>query len=451
MSSARILVVDDEALIRWSLSERLTEEDYTVTVAADGETARRLAALDPPSLIFLDYRLPDTTGIELLRHFRSTQPDVPVLLMTGHSSVERAVEAMRQGAYHYAVKPLNLEEIVVLAAKALAEGRLRQEVRALRASNSAPYSFDHIIGESEPMQRVKRLMRKIASTRASTILLTGESGTGKDLAAKAIHYNSNRGDRPFMNITCSAIQESLLESELFGYEKGAFTDAKQRKKGLLEQADSGTVFLDEIGETTPGFQAKLLRFLEEKTFKRVGGVDDVRVDLRVIAATNRDLAADVKAGRFRQDLFYRLAVLPIELPPLRARIGDVPRLLTFFVGRFNEEFRKRIRGVSPDAVQALVDYSWPGNVRELKNAVERAMLLTERDELGVDDFMMVLRPQGGVIGDFALPADGIDLEQVELGFVRQALDRCDGNRTQAARLLSISRDQMRYRVEKFGL
>ncbi len=451
MSSARILVVDDEALIRWSLSERLTEEGYTVTVAADGETARRLAALDPPSLIFLDYRLPDTTGIELLRHFRSTQPDVPVLLMTGHSSVERAVEAMRQGAYHYAVKPLNLEEIVVLAAKALAEGRLRQEVRALRASNSAPYSFDHIIGESEPMQRVKRLMRKIASTRASTILLTGESGTGKDLAAKAIHYNSNRGDRPFMNITCSAIQESLLESELFGYEKGAFTDAKQRKKGLLEQADSGTVFLDEIGETTPGFQAKLLRFLEEKTFKRVGGVDDVRVDLRVIAATNRDLAADVKAGRFRQDLFYRLAVLPIELPPLRARIGDVPRLLTFFVGRFNEEFRKRIRGVSPDAVQALVDYSWPGNVRELKNAVERAMLLTERDELGVDDFMMVLRPQGGVIGDFALPADGIDLEQVELGFVRQALDRCDGNRTQAARLLSISRDQMRYRVEKFGL
>ena len=451
MSSARILVVDDEALIRWSLSERLTEEGYTVTVAADGETARRLAALDPPSLIFLDYRLPDTTGIELLRHFRSTQPDVPVLLMTGHSSVERAVEAMRQGAYHYAVKPLNLEEIVVLAAKALAEGRLRQEVRALRASNSAPYSFDHIIGESEPMQRVKRLMRKIASTRASTILLTGESGTGKDLAPKAIHYNSNRGDRPFMNITCSAIQESLLESELFGYEKGAFTDAKQRKKGLLEQADSGTVFLDEIGETTPGFQAKLLRFLEEKTFKRVGGVDDVRVDLRVIAATNRDLAADVKAGRFRQDLFYRLAVLPIELPPLRARIGDVPRLLTFFVGRFNEEFRKRIRGVSPDAVQALVDYSWPGNVRELKNAVERAMLLTERDELGVDDFMMVLRPQGGVIGDFALPADGIDLEQVELGFVRQALDRCDGNRTQAARLLSISRDQMRYRVEKFGL
>ena len=451
MSATRILVVDDEALIRWSLSERLTEEGYTVTVAEDGESARRLAALEPPNLIFLDYRLPDTTGIELLRHFRSADPDVPVLLMTGHSSVERAVDAMREGAYHYAVKPLNLEEIVVLAEKALAEGRLRQEVRTLRASNSAPYSFDHIIGESEPMTRVKRLMRKIAATRASTILLTGESGTGKDLAAKAIHYNSNRGDRPFMNITCSAIQESLLESELFGYEKGAFTDAKQQKKGLLEQADSGTVFLDEIGETTPGFQAKLLRFLEEKTFKRVGGVDDVRVDLRVIAATNRDLAADVQSGCFRQDLFYRLAVLPIELPPLRARIGDVPRLLTFFVGRFNEEFRKHIRGVSPDAVGALADYSWPGNVRELKNAVERAMLLAEGDELGMDDFMMVLRPKGGGCGDFELPADGIDLEQVELEFVRQALDRSGGNRTQAARLLSISRDQMRYRVEKFGL
>lgn len=450
MSQARILIVDDEALIRWSLSERLAEEGHVLQEAADGASAKALVEQEPPDLILLDYQLPDTTGIELLREFRKSLPDVPVLLMTGHSSVERAVDAMREGAYHYAVKPLNLEEIVVLAEKALESGRLRHEVKTLRATTSAPYSFDQIVGDSLPMQRVKRLMRKIAATNASTILLTGESGTGKDLAAKAIHYNSQRRERPFMNITCSAIQETLLESELFGHERGAFTDAKRLKKGLLEQAQGGTVFLDEIGETAPGFQSKLLRFLEEKTFKRVGGATDVRVDVRVIAATNRDLPKDVKTGAFRQDLFYRLTVLPIELPTLRARVGDVPLLAHFFIAKFNEEFRKRIRGVTPGALDALNAHPWPGNVRELKNAVERAMLLADGDELGVDDFMMLLG-MGPTSGDFELPAEGIDLEQVERDFVSQALVRTGGNRTQAAKLLSISRDQMRYRVEKFGL
>ncbi|MCO4763828.1 MAG: sigma-54-dependent Fis family transcriptional regulator [Myxococcales bacterium] len=451
MAQSRILVVDDEALIRWSLSERLSEEGHLVAAAEDGAAAVKSVELEPPDLILLDYRLPDTTGIELLRQFRQSIPDVPVILMTGHSSVEHAVSAMREGAFHYAVKPLNLEEIAVLAEKALESRRLRTEIKALRQSSSAPYAFEQIVGESTPMQRVKRLMRKIAMTQASTILLTGESGTGKDLAAKAIHYNSDRKDRPFMNITCSALQETLLESELFGHERGAFTDAKRQKKGLLEQAQGGTVFLDEIGETTPGMQSKLLRFLEDKTFKRVGGATDVKVDVRVIAATNRDLPADVRAGQFRQDLYYRLTVLPIELPPLRDRVGDVPRLLQFFIARFNEEFRKRIVGVTADAMAALGEYGWPGNVRELRNAVERAMLLADGDELGVDDFMMLLGAPVLEAGRFELPAAGIDLEQVEQDFVRQALERTGGNRTKAAKLLAISRDQMRYRVEKFGL
>lgn len=456
MPQSRVLVVDDEALIRWSLSERLQEEGHAVGVAEDGATAKAEAEREPPDVILLDYRLPDMTGMDLLRHFRQQLPDVPVLLMTGHSSVERAVAAMREGAFHYAVKPLNLDEIVVLVEKALETTQLRREVQTLRQSTSAPYSFDRIVGSSLPMERVKRLMGKIAATRASTILLTGESGTGKDLAAKAIHYNSGRAARPFMNITCSAIQESLLESELFGHERGAFTDAKRLKKGLLEQAQGGTVFLDEIGETSPGFQAKLLRFLEDKSFKRVGGAVDVTVDVRVIAATNRDLPADVKAGKFRQDLYYRLTVLPIHLPPLRERVGDVPLLLHFFIASFNDDFRKQIQGVTPRAIEALSAYPWPGNVRELRNAVERAMLLADGTELGVEDFMMLLRSGSvsggnGGQGDFELPADGIDLEQVVRGFVTQALARTNGNRTQAAKLLSISRDQMRYRAEKFGL
>ncbi len=451
MPASSILVIDDEALIRWSLSERLTEEGHAVVDAEDGTTALALVAEERPDLVLLDYQLPDMTGMDLLRDFRQRMPEVPVLLMTGHSSVERAVAAMREGAYHYVVKPLNLDELVLLVDKALETRRLRDEVRTLRASSSAPYDFSRIIGDSVPMQRVKRLMRKIAATRASTILLTGESGTGKDLAAKAIHYNSDRAARPFMNITCSAIQETLLESELFGHEAGAFTDARKRKRGLLEQADGGTVFLDEIGETAPSFQAKLLRFLEEKSFKRVGGAEDVKVDVRVIAATNRDLQAEVKAGRFREDLYYRLRVLPIELPTLRSRTGDVPILIHAFIDRFNEEFRKRIRGVSPATMDALVGYDWPGNIRELKNAVERAMLLADGDELGIEDFMMLLGATGGADDGFVLPESGIDLEAVEQDFVRQALARTGGNRTRAAKLLGISRDQMRYRVDKFGL
>jgi transcriptional regulator with PAS, ATPase and Fis domain len=299
------------------------------------------------------------------------------------------------------------------------------------------------------MLEVKALLVRIAGSPASTVLLTGETGTGKDLAAKVIHYNSERAARPFVNITASALPEQLLESELFGHERGAFTDARQQKRGLLETGDGGTVFLDEIGEMTPGLQAKLLRFLEEKTFKRVGGLADIRVDVRVIAATNRNLDAEVTAGKFREDLFYRLQVMPVVLPPLRDRKGDVPLLAAFYIDRFDREFRKRIRGLTPAAAKALEQYQWPGNVRELRNAIERAMLLNDREWLEPDDFTTLTRTVAPT--EFRLPPEGVHLEELERQLLVQALERAGGNQTQAAQLLGINRDQVRYRIEKFGL
>jgi transcriptional regulator with PAS, ATPase and Fis domain len=295
----------------------------------------------------------------------------------------------------------------------------------------------------------KSLLERIAASPATTVLLTGDTGTGKDLAAKAIHYNSDRASKPFVNITCSALPEQLLESELFGHERGAFTDARQQKRGLLETADGGTVFLDEIGEMMPGLQAKLLRFLEERTFKRVGGLADIRVDVRVVAATNRDLEDQVKAGRFREDLFYRLQVMPVVLPPLRERTGDIPLLVKHYIERYNREFRKHVRGLLPEAQTLLNQYRWPGNVRELRNAIERAMLLADRAWLGAEDFATLSRNTSSA--PFRLPPEGVNLEEVERQLLVQALERAGGNQTQAGCLLGINRDQVRYRIEKFGI
>jgi DNA-binding NtrC family response regulator len=441
--------VDDESLVRWSLSERLTQDRHRVVEAATGREALERAA-DGVDLVLLDYRLPDSDGLAILAKLKEGDRDLPVILLTAHQSVELAVEAMKAGAYHYANKPFNLDEVSMLVDKALETTRLRREVRALRASESAPYSVDRIVGTSQNSTELKALIAKIAASRASTVLLTGESGTGKDLAAKVIHYNSDRAGRSFMNITCSALPEALLESELFGHERGAFTDARQLKIGLLETADGGTVFLDEIGEMVPALQAKLLRFLEERAFRRVGGSVDLHVDVRVIAATNRDLEEAVREGKFREDLYYRLNVMRIELPPLRQRRGDIPVLTKYFIDNFNTEFRKAVKGITPAAEQLLGRYTWPGNIRELKNAVERAMLLAEADRLDESDFP-VLANKRQVAAGFELPGDGVDLETLERDLVRQALQRTGGNQTRAAALLGLNRDQIRYRIEKFGL
>jgi DNA-binding NtrC family response regulator len=448
MATATLLIVDDEELVRWSLRERFRREGYAVVEAATAAAALEQVA-GGVDLVLLDYRLPDGDGLAVLRRIKEVSPDTPVILMTAFSTVENAVEAMKHGAYHYLNKPFNLDDVAITVEKALETSRLRREVRAYRSSQSREYGFDAIIGSSSAMTAAKALLVRIANSPASTVLLTGETGTGKDLAAKAIHYNSDRAAKPFVNITCSALPEQLLESELFGHERGAFTDARQQKRGLFETADGGTVFLDEIGEMTAGLQAKLLRFLEEKTFKRIGGLADIRVDVRVVAATHRNLDEEVAAGKFREDLFYRLQVMPVTLPALRERRGDIPLLVNYYVDRYNREFRKRVRGVSPEALAVLEHYRWPGNVRELRNAIERAMLLTDRDRLAVEDFNTLSR--SAVAATFRLPPEGVNLEEVERQLVVQALERCSGNQTHAGALLGINRDQVRYRIEKFGL
>ncbi len=355
--------------------------------------------------------------------------------MPSHATVGNAIEAIEAGAYRCVNVPFDLDDV------ALAVGT------ALESSHTP--GFDVIVGQSPAMQAVKSLLARVAASPASTVLLVGETGTGKDLAAKALHYNSHRAHRPFVHITCSAIPELLLESELFGHERGAFTDARQQKRGLFETAAEGTVFLDEIGEMSPALQAKLLRVLEDKTFKRVGGLSDVCVDVRVVAATHRNLEQLLNEGKFREDLFYRLQVMPIVLPPLRERLDDVPLLASYFVRRFNRELRRHVNGIAPAAVTRLQQHSWPGNVRELKNAIERAMLLIDGDTLEPEHLTMLVRtvPAARV----QLPPEGVKIRELERDLLVQALERSGWNQTRAAQLLGLNRDQIRYRMEKFRI
>jgi two-component system response regulator AtoC len=450
MPIPRILVVDDEALIRWSLTERLKSEGYDVLEADAGRPALDLLP-EGIDLVLLDYKLPDIDGVAVLRKIKEFDQDILVILLTAYASVETAVEAMKLGAYHFANKPFNLDDIAATVARALETTRLRREVRQFRTNAARPFTLHSIVGSSDSMTALRHLVAKIATSPASTVLLTGESGTGKDLVAKIIHYSSDRAARPFMNITCSALPEHLLESELFGHERGAFTDARLQKRGLLETADGGTVFLDEIAEMVPGLQAKLLRFLEEKAFKRVGGAADIHVDVRVVAATNRNLEQEVAKGRFRSDLYYRLNVLPVSMPPLRQHAEDIPLLVEYFIDTFNKEFRKKVLGAAATAYTVLQQYGWPGNVRELRNVIERAMLLTEGDRLEARDFTSLTIGTAAAGDGFELPAGGVDLEQLERNLVVQALRRSGGNQTRAAALLGLNRDQIRYRIEKFHL
>jgi DNA-binding NtrC family response regulator len=453
MAARRVLLVDDEDLVRWSLAERLRADGHHILEASTGAEALERAE-SGVDLVLLDYGLPDQDGLTVLKKLHEIDPDTIVIMLTAHSEVETVVDTIKAGAFDYATKPFDLDNLAARVSRALETTRLRRELRTLRDSLSRPYSLGSIIGESEVMQKVKGLVRKVASSPGSTVLLTGESGTGKDLIAKVIHYSSSRAARPYVNITCSALPETLLESEMFGHERGAFTDARTQKRGLLEQADEGTVFLDEIGEMVPALQAKLLRFLEEKAFRRVGGAGDIQVDVRVIAATNRNLEETVRAGKFRDDLYYRLNVLRVEVPPLRARQEDIPILAQYFIEMYGKEFKRPVRGLSHAAEAALRQYGWPGNVRELRNLVERAVLLCEHDLLEPADFDSLHTARAhaaGGHGGFELPPEGVNLEDVERSLVVQALERAGGNQTRAAALLGLHRDQIRYRVEKFGL
>jgi len=450
--SHRILVLDDERLVRWSLSQRLRADGMEVSEAS---TAAEAVQAAPPDAAILDYRLPDGDGISVLKKLRAVDPDLPVIMLTAHTDTDIIVEAMKAGASDYIAKPFEVDDVALRLSRVMEATKGTRELRRLREDLARPFSFGSLIGESEPMQRVGALARKVAQSPTSTVLLTGESGTGKDLLAKIIHYGSSRAARPFMNITCSALPETLLESELFGHERGAFTDARQQKRGLFEQADDGTVFLDEVAETVPTFQSKLLRFLEEKAFRRLGGTSDIKVDVRVIAATNQDLEKTVRDGKFREDLYYRLNVLRIEMPPLRARNHDIVLLAEHYIRIFSQEFRRPVRRLTSAAEQALIAYSWPGNVRELRNLIERAVLLAESESLEPSDFETVhtLRAPADATaaGGIQLPEQGLDIEEVEKKLVVLALERTRGNQTRAAALLGLHRDQIRYRIEKFGL
>ena len=453
--SSQLLIVDDERLIRWSLEQTLAKGGYEVSSASTGEAALAAIREDPPDLILLDLKLPDTDGLQVLRQIKELSPHLQVLIMTAYADVGTAVEAMKLGAYDYLPKPIDFDNLAVTIRNALEASQLKRKVQLLSEKHLYPFHFDRIVGTSRGIREVIAVARKVARSEATTVLIQGESGTGKDLLAKAIHYESARAEEPFMEIACTAMPETLLESELFGHERGAFTDARTQKKGLFEVAHGGTIFLDEIGDMSGGLQAKLLRILEERSFRRVCGTKDITVDVRVIAASNRDLRQAVDSGTFRKDLYYRLQVVTITLPPLRDRREDIPLLARHFLEYFSREFKKRLPLLAPEAERLLGQHGWPGNVRELRNVIERAMILEDTGDLLPGH----LPPEIGGLAPsavlpapaFRLPETGVVLEEVEREFVRQALALTRGNQTRAARLLGLTRDELRYRVKKFGL
>jgi two-component system response regulator AtoC len=451
----RLLVVDDERLIRWSLEQTLAKGGYEVSTVSTGEAALAAVREDPPDLMILDLKLPDIDGLRVLDEIRQLSSHVQILIMTAYADVGTAVEAMKLGAYDYLPKPIDFENLAVTIRNALEASQLKRRVRLLTEKHLHPFHFERIVGTSDAIQDVIALGRKVARSEATTVLIQGESGTGKDLFAKAIHYGSTRAEEPFLELACTAMPEMLLESELFGHERGAFTDAKSLKKGLFEVAQGGTMFLDEIGDMSGGLQAKLLRVLEERRFRRVGGTKDISVDVRVIAATNRDLRQAVENGAFRKDLYYRLQVVTVTMPPLRTRRQDIPLLAAHFLEHFGREFKKRPPRLSAEAERLLEQYEWPGNVRELRNVIERAMILEETGELLPADLPPELdRPRVSVVlpmPQFRLPETGVVLEEVEREFVRQALEQTLGNQTRAARLLGLTRDELRYRAKKFEI
>ena len=473
MAQVKILIVDDEKLLRWSLRQKCQDWNYAALEAESGADALRLAHAETPDLVLLDVRLPDLGGLEVLEKLKQGGDVRAVIMMTGDPQLDDVKAAIKLGAYDFVGKPLDFDELGVTIQNALEATRLRTEVESLRGEVRRRTGYHDVIGVSRKITELMGFVRKVAASEASTILIQGESGTGKDLIAKAIHYQSARQDKPFVAINASAIPENLLEAELFGHERGAFTDAKAMKKGLFEVADGGTLFLDEIGELSPFLQAKLLRVLEDQIIRRVGGVRDIQVEVRVIAASNRDLERAVRENHFRQDLYHRLAIISIFIPPLRERREDILPLVDFFLEHYNRKLKKSVRGLTDDTRRLLLAHDWPGNVRELKNAIERAMILEEEPVLrptylpfsvaqphaGVTAFEHTSSPPAGGqpladgrwLPPLSIPEGGTSLEEVERALVELALRQAGGNQTHAARLLDISRDALRYKMKKFGL
>jgi DNA-binding NtrC family response regulator len=457
MNKGRILIVDDEKLLRWSLQQNFLKEGYEVISAEKGMQGIEAFKEERPDVVLLDIHLPDISGLNVLEGIKEIDPDAIVLMVTAYGDVETAVKAIKLGAYDFIEKPFNMEKLNITISKAMETISLRKEITQLKGKLSTQYGFDSIIGQSDEMMKVFGIIQKVASSDASTILIQGESGTGKDLVARVIHYQSSRAAMPFMEINCTAVPDSLIESELFGYEKGAFTDAKALKKGLFELADGGSIFLDEIGDMQPNTQAKLLKVLESKTFKRIGGVKDIKVDVRIIAATNKNLTEEVRKGNFREDLFFRLKVIPINLPPLRDRKKDILLLANYFITEFNREFRKKVKGLTRETERLFLEYPWPGNVRELKNVIERVMILESDEYIRPEHLPLELTSRETIHQlntesfDIAIPPGGVDIEEVEKKLIRGALEMTKGNQTRAAKLLNLSRDALRYRMQKFGL
>jgi two-component system response regulator AtoC len=445
----KILVIDDEKLIRWALRQKLGEWGYEAVEAETGAAGLRWALDESPDLVLLDMKLPDGKGTDILEEIRKNAPDLPVIMITAFGVIEDVVTAMRRGAYDFVTKPFDAPKLQNTILHALEAAALKKKIAAYREIESKKFAAGPIVGATPVMAGLLEMLGIIARSETSIVLLLGESGTGKDLFAQTLHLWSRRKDAPFLAINCSAIPANLLESELFGYEKGAFTDAKQQKRGLVELADEGTLFLDEIGSLDPALQAKLLRFLETTSFKRVGGLRDIAVDIRVVAATNQDLEQLVRQERFRKDLFYRLNVCPILIPPLVERRDDILPLAGHFIAQYNAKFNKAIEGLEPEAERLFMSYDWPGNVRELKNAIERAMIFETGPRISARH--VPIRPGAPSPADSAAAgAAGADLSlpEAEKRMVGQALAKAGGNKTKAARILGISRDALRYKLKK---
>ena len=453
MKRKKIFIIDDEKLMRWSISQKLAEWNLETVTAEDGKTALNLISQEMPDLIMLDIKLPDKKGTDLLKEIKSKWPELPVIMITAYGVVDDVVTAMRRGAYDFITKPIDYTKLQGTIKNAMEAASLRKEVAYYKEREKRKFDLTQVVAVSQTMKQIMDMSKKIAQSEASIVLLQGESGTGKDLLAQAIHSLSRRKDASYLAINCSAIPENLLESELFGYEKGAFTDAKQQKKGLAELADEGTLFLDEISTLSIHLQAKILRFLESQTFKRVGGLKDIEVDIRVITATNQDLETAVNEGHFRQDLLYRLNVCPIYIPPLRDRVDDIIPLAEYFIADQNIKFRKNIKGLDKLAQKTFLQYDWPGNVRELKNAIERAMIF-EDEALISTKYLPIQHGVKSRVKTFQTNKSsngGMGLLDMEKDLILNALKKAKGNKSQAAVILDITRDTLRYKIKKYSI